>query len=365
VRVRPALQAPFSQPSDPPPSPQAARPPPACPRRPALSPSSLPLSPRASISRPPGPASLPQPAVSSRGGWPAAPVTYAATHPPAAVRQRLSGDGSGGDSGREAAEGREAGGGGGGGSGGRSAARPRLSARGADPAPAPPARRRSRRGRRRPQKPREKCALLIGCRLKSPADRAFQIRAGAARGERQAAGDRARVVGSDPERGCWGARRAPAPLASRSRSRCSSGARAAASSATTASHGAVTSRPPPNRRARPRSPAWARTRAHGLGQKKSAGGRGPAQRPGLELQRLAGAARGAPEPARLPAWTAGHGGLESSAGGARVTGSVRWALQVLRRPVGRAVNSPGESLVKDEPLGVLGRHREAESPEMR
>lgn len=36
-------------------------------------------------------------------------MTYAATHPPAAVRQRLSGDGSGGDSGREAAEGREAG----------------------------------------------------------------------------------------------------------------------------------------------------------------------------------------------------------------------------------------------------------------
>lgn len=33
------------------------------------------------------PASLPRPAVSSRGGWPAAPVTCTASHPPAAVRQ--------------------------------------------------------------------------------------------------------------------------------------------------------------------------------------------------------------------------------------------------------------------------------------
>lgn len=122
----------------------------------------------------------------------------------------------------------------------------------------------------------------------------------------------------------------------------------------------MTSRPPPNSRARPRNPAWARTRAHGLRQIRSAGGRGPAQRPGLERQRLAGAARGAPESARLPAWTAGHGGAESSAGGARVTDSVRRALQVLRRQAGRAVN-PGESLVKDEPLGVLGRRREAAS----
>lgn len=159
-----------------------------------------------------------------------------------------------------------------------------------------------------------------------------------------------------PSAGVEGAGRAPAPLASRSRS--SSGARAAASSATAASPGAVTSRPPPNRRARPRSPAWARTRAHGLGQMGSAGGRGPAQRSGLKLQRLAGAARGAPELVRLPAWTAGHGGAESSAGGARVPERVRGVLrvlrsgpgQVLRRQAGPAVNSRGESLVKDERL---------------
>ncbi|XP_077878318.1 uncharacterized protein LOC144366978 [Ictidomys tridecemlineatus] len=130
------------------------------------------------------------------------------------------------------------------GRGSRARRRPRP--RASRPPPPPP-------GRRRPQKPREKCAPLIGCRLAAPADRAFQIRAGAARGGRRRAG---RAVGPTTGRERVGrrarARPRPAPAAAPAppaRGRCLFRGHGES--------GALTSRRPS--RARPRRPAWART----------------------------------------------------------------------------------------------------------